>query len=160
MNVCMKEHWMCHSNIISSSAESVKDYVLTLAVYITNLKDALLQPASTVWGSACLLSQRLLHFAHTHKYHPKSRNVLHCIIVFIIVFICYDPVLVPGILKQCDIQYNRKRNTLTTSPKKHNPRPPIFISDFREKTSPKSLIISRLGNCSLCVQMADWCGTC
>ena len=103
---------------------------------------------------------RLLHFAHTHKYHPKSRNVLHCIIVFIIVFICYDPVLVPGILKQCDIQYNRKRNTLTTSPKKHNPRPPIFISDFREKTSPKSLIISRLGNCSLCVQMADWCGTC
>ena len=31
-----------------------------------------------------------LHFAHTHKYHPESRNVLNCIIAFIIVFICCD----------------------------------------------------------------------
>ena len=37
--------------------------------------------------------------------------------------------------KQYDMQYNRKRNTLTTSPKTRNPRLPIFISDFTEITA-------------------------
>lgn len=45
----------CVTATLSSLAESVKDYFLTLAVYITNLNDAFLQPASTVGGSACLL---------------------------------------------------------------------------------------------------------
>lgn len=44
----MKENSISHvklwkSNIISSSAENVKDYFLTLVVYITNLNDDLLQ---------------------------------------------------------------------------------------------------------------------
>ena len=34
---------------------------------------------------------------------------------------------------QYDMQYNRKRNTLTTSPKTRNPRLPIFIRDSTEK---------------------------
>lgn len=44
----MKENSISHvklwkSNIISSPAENVKDYFLTLVVYITNLNDDLLQ---------------------------------------------------------------------------------------------------------------------
>ena len=31
--------------------------------------------------------------SHTCKYHPAFRNVLNCIIAFIIVFICYGPFL-------------------------------------------------------------------
>ena len=33
--------------------------------------------------------ERDFYTLHTHKYHPESKNI----IVFIIVFICYDPFL-------------------------------------------------------------------
>ena len=40
---------------------------------------------------------------------------------------------------QYDMQYNRKRNTLTTSPKTHYPRLPIFISNFTVKQAQSGL---------------------
>ena len=45
--------------------------------------------------SGCGKKQKMisLHFAHTHKYHHESFNLLHCIIAFVVVFICYDPFL-------------------------------------------------------------------
>ena len=73
--------------------------------------------------------ERDYYTLHTHTYHPETRNV----IVFIIVFLWCDPFCFSSrTSKQYDMQYNRKRNTLTTSPKTRNLRLPIFISDFTE----------------------------
>ena len=77
--------------------------------------------------------EKSLHFALTHEYHPKSRNVLHYIIAFIIVYICYDPFFFSSRTNQYDIQYNRKRIEEEQAQKTCDPRLPIFISDFTEK---------------------------
>ena len=52
---------------------------------------------------------RSLHFAHTHKYRPESRNVLHYIIAFIIVLIVMILFCISSrTSKQYGVQYNRR----------------------------------------------------
>ena len=65
--------------------------------------------------------ERLLHFAHT-QISPW-------------ILLCFSS----RTSKQYDMQYNRKRNTLTTSPKTHYPRLPIFISNFTVKQAQSGL---------------------
>ena len=50
--------------------------------------------------------------------------------------------------KQYDMQYNTKRNTLTTSPKTRNPQLPIFISDFTEKQAQSCFYEADLSSCA------------
>ena len=72
---------------------------------------------------------------HTHiTLNPKITLYL-LLFLYVMILFCFSS----RTSKQYDMQYNRKRNTLTTSPKTCNLRLPIFISDFTEKQAQSHL---------------------
>ena len=78
----------------------------------------------------------------THTNIPLNPEMSLYLLLFLYVMIlfCFSS----RTSKQYDMQYKRKRNTLTTSPKTCN----YIYKRLYRKTSPKSLMISGLGNCS------------
>ena len=72
---------------------------------------------------------------HTNiNLNPEISSYL-LLFLYVMILFCFSS----RTSKQYDMQYNRKRNTLTTSPKTRNPRLPIFISDSTEKQAQSRL---------------------
>ena len=85
-------------------------------------------------------TERLLHFAYTQisTWIQKYHCIHYCF------YMLWPFYFSSRTSKQYDMQYNRKRNTLPTSPKTCN----YIYKRLYIKTSPMSLIISRLVNCA------------
>ena len=72
---------------------------------------------------------------HTNiNLNPEISSYL-LLFLYVMTLFCFSS----RISNQYYMQYNRKRNTLTTSPKTHNPRLTILISDSTEKQAQSRL---------------------
>ena len=95
-----------------------------------------------------------LHFAHTHKYHPESIHLLHCI--YYCFYILWS-VLVQG------LQNNRTYTTIGRGSRKNKPNKPATTNIYKRlyrKTSPKKLLISGLSYCEAFVHVSvSWSST-